>query len=1143
MAKEVSFVIKIDDNGSAKRVTADAEELGRVIRGVQAESERLKSDILTWSQASQAIDALQDSIDELQGVMVDLTSAYQVQLVAETQLATIMRQRMNSTNEEIQRIKDFCSAQQELGVIGDEVQLSGAQQMATFLKEKQSLETLIPAMNNLIAQQNGLNATNQDAVSIGNMMGKAMQGQVEVLQRVGVTFDESQKQVLQFGTESERAAMLAEVITANVGNMNAELAKTDSGQQKQLENRLGDVKEQLGGLVQGALPFVTIAAQTMACVTNASKFAASLAALSAAFSLSTIKATALAIHEKIVSVAQNMMAASGYAATAGTAAMTVAVTALYAALTMGISVVITGIVALFSSMGDEADDAAQDVDLLKESTDAFGNASSNAKAEIDMEISSLGALINGHKNASKKVSELNRKYGESFGYHRTAAEWYDTLIAKSKVYCEQVGYEAQAKVLASQIAAKQLEKESKESERYQLGRQYWDGNGNIHYNYENAAGGKNYYDQLGGEISKLTGEINTLQKQYDSAIAHMVSAQKKLDASRKSVDLSRKNLKDMSDQELTDNITQLQNELNNTSRSNAAERTRLNKEIGRLKKEQKRREENDKRQQGVSTPQKTPKKTRHTTKVTANDTPITDPKTLEDVGRNISIYEARLKKTNKDDGEKIKLLTGLIAKYKDLQKAIQEEIDAADHTVALDTLEGIDAEIQYQQQLRGKASKENLAKIDKEIKRLKDLKTAFEDSSHVALGIDQIETYEQLDNEIAFYQKKLKSATATERVEIQKRIKELERLRGKWDDVLQAMDKPAGIGSLNSMEELDKAISYYNERQRKASGAEVENIQRTINALQAKRDALTRVTELPAMQQETAELDGLSGKRLKMELELIGIEGIKDKIRSLQKMLDDTKNPLGDEQRKEVTKLIQTWGKYEKILKKSSVKFSEAWAGIKGIGGGVESITDALNGNGNAWQMITGVVDGAIQIYEGINGIISIIQALTGATGASNTVTAASGVAATTAATAKAAAAPEEVAASVATMTAVKAEAMAYRELAASEFMAAHAYIPFAGAGIAAGFIGMMQGLVGSVAVTPFANGGIVYGPTLALMGEYAGAKNNPEVIAPLNKLKSLIGNNGGGGGVYELKVKGRDLVAVLANETRINRKGTNIKI
>lgn len=88
--------------------------------------------------------------------MQDLTSAYQVQLVAETQLDTIMRQRMGATDAMVQSVKDLCSAQQELGVVGDEVQLSGAQQMATFLNEKASLDTLIPAMNNLIAQLDAL---------------------------------------------------------------------------------------------------------------------------------------------------------------------------------------------------------------------------------------------------------------------------------------------------------------------------------------------------------------------------------------------------------------------------------------------------------------------------------------------------------------------------------------------------------------------------------------------------------------------------------------------------------------------------------------------------------------------------------------------------------------------------------------------------------------------------------------------------------------------------------------------------------------------------------------------------------------------------------------------------------------------------
>jgi hypothetical protein len=57
-----------------------------------------------------------------------------------------------------------------------------------------------------------------------------------------------------------------------------------------------------------------------------------------------------------------------------------------------------------------------------------------------------------------------------------------------------------------------------------------------------------------------------------------------------------------------------------------------------------------------------------------------------------------------------------------------------------------------------------------------------------------------------------------------------------------------------------------------------------------------------------------------------------------------------------------------------------------------------------------------------------------------------------------------------------------------------------------------------------FANGGIVSGPTYGLMGEYPGAKSNPEVVAPLDKLKSIIG----GGGSGEFVLRGNDLVLAL---------------
>lgn len=64
---------------------------------------------------------------------------------------------------------------------------------------------------------------------------------------------------------------------------------------------------------------------------------------------------------------------------------------------------------------------------------------------------------------------------------------------------------------------------------------------------------------------------------------------------------------------------------------------------------------------------------------------------------------------------------------------------------------------------------------------------------------------------------------------------------------------------------------------------------------------------------------------------------------------------------------------------------------------------------------------------------------------------------------------------------------------------------------------------------TAFADGGIVYGPTLGLMGEYPGARSNPEVIAPLNKLRDIISPaNGDGGYIASTHISGRDLAIVL---------------
>lgn len=121
-----------------------------------------------------------------------------------------------------------------------------------------------------------------------------------------------------------------------------------------------------------------------------------------------------------------------------------------------------------------------------------------------------------------------------------------------------------------------------------------------------------------------------------------------------------------------------------------------------------------------------------------------------------------------------------------------------------------------------------------------------------------------------------------------------------------------------------------------------------------------------------------------------------------------------------------------------------------------------------------------------------------------------------------------------------KLAAASYMQLATAAYMAAHAYIPFAGFGIAAGFAAAAKAMVTAMGATPFANGGLLYGPTLALAGEYAGASSNPEVIAPLDKLRTLINTDQGGesqAGRVTFRLQGRELLGLMEREGAVRRR------
>lgn len=393
------------------------------------------------------------------------------------------------------------------------------------------------------------------------------------------------------------------------------------------------------------------------------------------------------------------------------------------------------------------------------------------------------------------------------------------------------------------------------------------------------------------------------------------------------------------------------------------------------------------------------------------------------------------------------------------KQRLRDTADKADNKIAELTVNGGSAEeIAKQTKIRDEA-RAKLAKYE-----------AFELEESNPKDLKSIEDYEK---RLSYIGKKINTAQdGTER-------KYWQDERKKAEDALEKMkglSKVAPVlGQQKTLADYDSAIQFYTDEQRNADVSNITELQKTIDTLNKQKDAMMLGTQIPEMQKALDELGTRGTKEYTLKIQSVGIDTVRDKIKELNTLLEDTALTLPGAWRDALNALLAQW------------------QGVAADLSGVEEQNKKLEGLKSAASSVDQLAQSFSKLSSESKGLATAMQSVSLA----------------------------------ATFTQIIATMVSKSK----NSLTVWDWI----AGITAGTAAAISSITALKGVA-FAEGGIVHGPTLGLVGEYPGASSNPEVIAPLNKLRSLIGEDSGYGEV-RFEIAGDRLEGVLKRRQKLHNR------
>lgn len=167
-------------------------------------------------------------------------------LKADKLLEANLKRTNNYSIDRINSLKDEAGALQDLGVIGDDVIVAGAGQLAMYKLSHDQIKKTMPILSDMVAKEKGFNATQEDSIAMADAIGKALDGKTKGLLKYGVQLTKAEEKVFKTMKAEKRLDFIVKKVNKSIGGTNKALRETDEGKIISAQGAFGDMQAEVG---------------------------------------------------------------------------------------------------------------------------------------------------------------------------------------------------------------------------------------------------------------------------------------------------------------------------------------------------------------------------------------------------------------------------------------------------------------------------------------------------------------------------------------------------------------------------------------------------------------------------------------------------------------------------------------------------------------------------------------------------------------------------------------------------------------------------------------------------------------------------------------------------------------------------------